>query len=191
MNADQFVSKIRELKQLFPDDSIAARLIIAEKSAVEPMYDDPLLDLMHRYDLSKTDWSIISFNSGIYEMDLMYDEDNVIFNKLYYYLGSFNEGWFVLSKASKEVLNIAEDDILIEHNNTCSYMALNSETFLDTLYCNIEYCVGNDEKYTQDSLNSHIMDIIEYSGGLKYARFWTSYILESLAEYYHLTLPDL
>lgn len=190
MNADQFVEKIQELRQLSPDDPTSRRLIITKKSAVSPLFDDPLLDLLHRYDVSNLSISIICFGNGIFEMVDMDDEYNAMFNKSYYFLGAFNEGWFVITKATQEVLNVAEDDILIEHDDTCSYIAKDGTAFLDTFYLHAVYFIGDDKKYSQDSLNSHIRDITESSGGHKYAEFWIYYVLASLAEYYTLTLPE-
>lgn len=188
MNTDQFVEKIQELRQLHLEHPMSAYMIITKKSTVSPLFDDPLLDLLHRYDVSNLSMSIICFENGIFEMDLMDDEDNAIFNKLYYFIGAFNEGWFVISKETQEVLNIAEDDILIEHDDTCSYIAKDGATFLDTFYLCRKYFIGNDRD--QNSLNNLIIDIIESSGGYKYAEFWIYYIFGSLAENNNLTLPE-
>ena len=187
MNADQFVEKIQELRQLSLDDPTSRRLIITKKSAVSPLFDDPLLDLLHRYDLSKIEWGI-SFEDGIFEMDLMDDEDNVRFNQLYYYIGSFNEGWFVISKETQEVIDVSVNDVFMEMDNTYWYLAKNSVAFLDTLYLDIEYYYSMDR--TQDFFNNHILNTIESSGGLKYARFWIEW-LGDVAERYNLALPDL
>lgn len=128
MNADQFYKEIKSLKpsfNYFNKDDIGIADIIIRYLTIKPlsapyeaMPNDPILDLIGRYDVSTLCIQIFEF----------FDSDNVGENEKYIYFGNKECSPLAIEKATGQIVEMNPD----EESIIC-YMARNQSCFLDFL----------------------------------------------------------
>ena len=166
MNADQFYREIQSLKPSisnFNEDDIEIADIIIKYLTIEPlaapyeaMPNDPVLDLIGRYDVSSLCIQIFEF----------FNPDDVGENEKYIYFGNKEGSLLAIEKTTGQIAEMDPEEGLI-----ICYMAKDQSSFLDFLVA-LEKL--NQQRtfhgMTDEERDKELQNLLPILGGDKYAQ---------------------
>jgi len=174
MDAQIFADELRQLAP--PAEKLAEKgissegiereqksYLCVEKKGLERQ-DDPILDLITRYDLSSVEIGMVRF------VDEAVQQDGSI------YIGEFEVDPILMDITSKEIYVVDRD----AHNHIMSWCARNGDSFLDALIiaerrlsrCGIDYALSNDQVAACEIAS----DCAKVAGGTKYLNFYKTLV---------------
>jgi hypothetical protein len=170
MTEQEFIKRLKEVPfaadqytHLGVSETFTARTIDGynpkrKNSAQNAFSDDPLVQLVNDYDVTRTEIGMISFESEVKE-----SED-------YYYVGRFETDFLCVAKVSKEVVILRFDD----PSSVMYICAQNSGVFLEVMIFAAKYL---EKRMIEQLDNSHIdcsmaENCSELAGGARYLDFY-------------------
>ena len=165
MNADQFYREIQSLKPSisnFNEDDIEIADIIIKYLTIEPlaapyeaMPNDPVLDLIGRYDVSSLCIQIFEF----------FDPDDIGENDKYIYFGNKEGSLLAIEKATGQITEMDPNEEFV-----ICYMAKDQSSFLDFLVAleklNQQWTFHG---MTDEERDKELQKLLPILGGDKYA----------------------